>query len=138
MKSKLNKKQIDMLWSGGGKGPYSQAKLIKEVRILDDKVSRVFLVVEVEINPTTFKSVEKYRNNEEFKNNIAIQQLLDHSDYRGPKFGYVSMAFKEEYTDEKILIEAELALQRSQSTIIKMHQFIMNNFYTQIIQKDIS
>jgi len=129
MKKKLTKKQIEMLWSGGGKGPYSQAKLIKEVRILDDRVSRIFLVVEVEINPTTFELVEKHRNDKEFKNDIVVQQLLDYSEYRGPEFGYISMAFQREDTDERMVIEAELALQRSQDTIIKMHQFIINNFY---------
>ncbi len=132
MKKKLTKKQIEMLWSGDGKGPYSQANLIKQTRILDDKVSRIFLIVEVEINPTTFELVEKHRNDNDFKNDPVIQQLLDCSEYRGPKFGYVSMAFEKEYNNETAIIEAELALQRSRDTIIKMHQFIMKNFYAQI------
>jgi len=70
---KLTKKQKDMLW--GETGPYSQANLTKQVRILDDEISRVFLVVEVEINPTTFEIVEKHRSDDEFKNDIKIQQL---------------------------------------------------------------
>ena len=44
-----------MLW--GETGPYSQANLRKEARILDDQVSRVFLVVEADINPTTFEII---------------------------------------------------------------------------------
>jgi len=117
-----------MLWSGGGKGPYSQANLTKQVRILDDRVSRIFLIVEVEINPTTFELVKKHKDNEEFKNDIAIQQLLDYSEYRGSEFGYVSMAFEKEYINETVLMEAELTLWRAQDTIIKMHKFIIENF----------
>ena len=83
---KLTKKQKDLLWSGGGKGPYSQANLIKQIRILDDSVSRVFLVVETEINPTTFEIVNSNRHDDEFKNDIVIQQLLDKAEYRGPQF----------------------------------------------------
>ncbi len=129
MKKKLTKRQAEMLWTGGGDGPYSQAKLIKELRILDDSVSRTFLIVEVEINPTTFELVKKNRNHKYFKDDIAIQELLNHADYRGPEFGYVSMAFGGEYRDGVMLMDAELALQRSKDTIIKMHKFIMENFY---------
>lgn len=46
MKAKQREKQysvVDQLW--GGEGPYSEAHLIIETRILDDKVSRVFVVV---------------------------------------------------------------------------------------------
>ena len=121
---KLTKKQVDMLW--GESGPYSQANLIKQVRILDDKISRVFLVVEVDINPTTFEMVEKYRDSDEFKNDIIIQQLLDHADFRGPHFGYVSMAFEGEYLNQSVAFNAEAALKYAQDSIIKMHKFVMN------------
>lgn len=127
-KKKLTQKQIDMLWSGGGDSPYSQARLVKEVRVLDDEVSRTFIIVEVDINPTTFELVKKYRDNSEFKNDIVVQQLLDHVEYRGPEFGYVSMGFSDEFTDSVVLAEAELALDRCQKTIIKMHKFIIKNF----------
>ena len=118
-----------MLW--GKSGPYSQANLIRQVRILDDRVSRIFLVVEVDINPTTFEMVEKYRDSEEFKNNIIIQQLLDGADYRGPHFGYVSMAFEGEYTDEMVMWSAEAALKYSQENIIKMHKFVIGKITQQ-------
>jgi len=121
---KLTKKQKDMLW--GETGPYSQANLTKQVRILDDEISRVFLVVEVEINPTTFEIVEKHRNDDEFKNDIKIQQLLDYSDFRGPNFGYVSMAFEGEYVDSGVAFNAEASLKYAQDSIIKMHKFVMD------------
>ncbi len=128
MKKELTKNQIEMLWSGGEKGTYSQANLKKQVRILDDRVSRIFLVVEVEINPTTFELVKKHRKNKEFKEDIAIQQLLDFAEYRGPEYGYVSCAFELQYIEEAILAEAELALQRTQDTILKMHKFVIDNY----------
>ncbi len=129
MKKKLTKKQAEMLWTDGRGWPYSQAKLIKEVRILNESVSRIFLIVEVEINPTTFELIKKNRNYKYFKDDIAIQDLIDYADYRGPEFGYVSISFSEEYRDEVVIMDAELALQCSQNTIIKMHKFIMDNFY---------
>jgi len=57
---KLTQKQIDQLW--GEHGPYSEAKLIIETRILDDRVSRIFIVVEVAINPLTFEIISKIRS----------------------------------------------------------------------------
>lgn len=121
---KLTDGQIDMLW--GETGPYSEANLIKQVRVLDDSISRIFLEVEININPTTFKLVKKHRNDKEFKDDIIIQQLLDHADYRGQKFGYVSCAFLCEYRNRKTLKEAEKSLKYAQETIIKMHKFIID------------
>ena len=125
---KLTKKQKDLLWSDGGKGPYSQANLIKQIRILDDSVSRVFLVVEAEINPTTFEIVNENRHDNEFKNDVIIQQLLDKAEYRGPQFGYVVAAFEEEYRNNEVLARAEYALKYTQESIIKMHKYIIENF----------
>ncbi len=126
----LTKKQIDLLWGNGPgpTGPYSEANLSQEVRILDDSVSREFITVEVHINPTTFELVKKHRNDKEFKDDIAIQQLLDYSEFRGEKFGYVSMAFTQEYLDENVLRTGRLALRRVQDTIIKIHKFFMSEY----------
>lgn len=125
---KLTVKQKDLLWSGGGDGPYSQVNLIKQIRILDDSVSRIFISIETEINPTTFEIVKANRNNGEFKNDIMIQQLLDSADYRGPQFGYVVSAFEKEYTSDDIMVQAEYALSYAQKCVIKMHKYVMNNF----------
>lgn len=53
---KLTKTDYKKMW--GDDGPYSQVRLCEETRILDDSVSRVFLVVEAEINPFTFEWAE--------------------------------------------------------------------------------
>jgi hypothetical protein len=57
----LTDKQIAELW--GGDGPYSEAKFIIESRILDDSVSRVFLRVEVNINPFTYRIIKNIEKN---------------------------------------------------------------------------
>ena len=54
---KLTQKDKDKLW--GDSGPYTEVKLIFETRILDDKVSRIFILVEVYINPLTFEIIKK-------------------------------------------------------------------------------
>ncbi len=119
----LTQQQIDDLW--GGTGPYSQAHLIKEERILDDSLSRVFLIVEVDINPTTFEFIRDHRNDAELADDEEIQQLLDHSEDRRPFSGYVSMSFMGEYRDETVLEMAELVLVRSRAMIVKMHRYFM-------------
>ena len=118
----ISERQKDELW--GESGPYSQANLTIETRILDDRVSRVFLVVEVEINPLTYKVVKKHRG--EFEDDMMIQQLLDHSEYRGQEFRYVSCSFQAEYRDENVMEEAKKSLEYSKKTIIKMHKFIID------------
>ena len=119
---KITERQKDELW--GEDGPYSQANLIIQARILDDRVSRVFLVVEVDINPLTYRVVKKHRD--EFNDDLMIQQLLDHSKYRGQEFGYVSCSFEAEYTDNEVMEEAKKHLEHSKNTIIKMHKFIID------------
>lgn len=111
----------DRLW--GGDGPYSEAHLIVETRILDDRVSRTFIVVEVSINPYTYECIRTHRAL--FKSDKMIQQLLDHSEYRGQPDGYVSMAFSDEYTDAQVMEDALEAVDRCKHTIIKMHLFVM-------------
>ena len=119
---KLTKKQRDELW--GEVGPYSEVCLIFETRIIDDTVSRVFLNVEVHINPFTYKLIKKHR--EKFADDLMIQQLLDHSEFRGKPHGYVTSAFQDEYTDDNVMEEAKQHLEYAKSTIIKMHEFVLS------------
>lgn len=119
---KLTPKQIDKLW--GEMGPYSQANLIIQTRILDDRISRVFLVIEADINPLTYELVKKYRM--QFSDDPKILQLLDHADYRGQEFGYVVSAFEAEYKNESVMNEAQERLKYTIETLIKMHRFVMS------------
>lgn len=118
----LTQKQRDKLW--GEVGPYSQANLTLETRILDDKVSRVFIEVEVNINPLTYEIIKQ--NIKQFKNDPMITQLIAHAENRGQEFGYVSCAFSREYKEESVMEEAKKCLEYSKKTIIKMHQFVMD------------
>lgn len=111
----------DRLW--GGDGPYSEAHLIVETRILDDRVSRMFVIVEVCINPYTYECIHAHKAL--FKSDEMIAQLLDHSEYRGQAEGYVSMAFCDEYTNVQIMEDALEAVERCKHTIIKMHLFVI-------------
>lgn len=119
---KLTQKQRDQLW--GENGPYSEARLSIETRILDDSVSRVFIVVEVSINPLTYEVISK--NRKHFKDDAMILQLIEHADNRGEHFGYVSQAFMAEYRDEAVMKKAEKALEYSKAVIIKMHRFVID------------
>lgn len=118
---KLTKSQRDKLW--GEDGPYSEAQIIIEERILDDFVTRIFVSVEVHINPFTLELIKKNRNL--FTDDIMIQQLLNHSDFRGQSHGYVSCAFRNEYRNEDVMKEAKEHLKYARDTIIKMHKFVL-------------
>lgn len=118
---KVTAKQRAELW--GESGPYSQAHLIVETRILDDKVTRTFVIVEADINPFTYKLIKKYRKH--FVDDQSIQQLLDHAEYRGQDFGYVACAFQHELRDARTMTKAHDHLDYTKKTLIKMHRFVM-------------
>ncbi|HCC06082.1 TPA: hypothetical protein DEP94_01835, partial [Candidatus Nomurabacteria bacterium] len=121
--NKLTNTDIENMW--GGDGPYSQVSLHEQTRILDDSVSRVFLVVEAEINPFTFEYVKK--NKKKFENDEAVIQLLNHAEYRG-KFGYVVGAGEVEVDIEGAREFAERQRDSTIKTLIRMHKFIINEF----------
>ena len=118
----LTQKQKDRLW--GVNGPYSQANLIIQTRILDDKVSRIFLCVEAEINPLTFELLEKHRA--QFIDDQKILQLLDCAEYRNDEFGYIVSAFEAEYRNENVMREAQEHLNYTTELLIKIHEFVMD------------
>ncbi len=119
---KLSKTQRDKLW--GEIGPYSEAYIKIEHRILDDRLSCIFLLVEANINPLTFEIIKKHRS--KFKNDIKIMQLLESAEYRRIEFGYVVCAFREQYVDEGVMKRAQKSLEYTKETIIKMHKFVMD------------
>lgn len=120
--NRLTQKQRDELW--GEDGPYSQVQLIIEERILYDSISRVFVIVSVNINPFTFKLVKKYR--EKFSDDEVIQGLLDHSENQGQKDGYCCHAFTCEYSDEDVMKAGKEMLKRTRDAVLLMHRFVMD------------
>lgn len=120
---KLTDNDYKKMW--GEDGPYSQVRLCEETRILDDSVSRVFLVVEAEINPFTFEYVKEHRD--KFKNDISVLQLLDYAEYRG-EFGYVVSAGEVKLEDKNSKEFARRQADMTIETLIRMHKFVINEF----------
>ena len=118
---KLTPQDYERMW--GQDGPYSQVRLCEETRILDDSVSRVFLVVEAEINPFTFEYVQKHRR--QFVGDESVMQLLDHAEYRG-QFGYVVSAGEVELKDEEAVRFARKQTDATIQTLIRMHAFVID------------
>lgn len=118
---KLTKKDYDNMW--GEDGPYSEVRLSEQTRILDNGISRVFLLVEASINPFTFEYVLKHRD--KFADDSAIQELLDFAEYRGPLDGYVVFAGEEELIDKKSFEVAFAARNMTVKNVMKMHDFVM-------------
>jgi hypothetical protein len=120
----LTAKQIAELW--GEDGPYSEARYLIEHRILDDSVSRIFLRVEVNINPFTYKIVKK--NRKEFINDEMIQKILDNSRYLGFKNGYIAVPFEAKFMaddDAMATKEAKEILEETKKAVIRMHKYVM-------------
>ena len=118
---KLTSKQIDKLW--GETGPYSEIKLITQTRVLDDRVGRIFVQVELYLNPLTYELVKQ--NRDHFKNEKEVLQIVDQSEYLGGRFGYVSCPFSGEYFDENVMKSAKKQVEKSKEVIIKMHKFVL-------------
>jgi hypothetical protein len=121
-KKTLTRTQRDKLW--GEDMPYSEARLIICSRILGDSVTRVFLEVEVAINPLTYETILKHRD--EFEHDIPVQQLLDHAHFHGQSYGYVSNAFRAQFLGNTVLAEAYEHLDYAERAIIRMHEWMTN------------
>jgi len=65
-----------------------------------------------------------------------IQQLLDHSEFRGQSHGYVSYAFQDEYTNKNVIKKAKEHLEYAKATIIKMHKFVNHQLRRRISSPD--
>lgn len=120
MKKRLVSKE---LW--GEDGPYSQAQLITEVRILDDRISRSFVIVSININPCTMKLVRKHIDL--FKDDELVFGIATNAVYEGPSHGYALYLFEQEYVNEKVVKNAKVVLDHVNGAIIRMHKFVMDN-----------
>jgi len=120
---KLTSKDFERMW--GEDGPYSQVRLCEETRILDDSVSRVFLVVVAEINPFTFEYAQKHR--QQFADDEPVLQLLDHAEYRG-RFGYVVFAGEVKLQGEESWRFARKQASMTIQTLIRMHKFVIDEY----------
>lgn len=131
--TKLTLKQMKEMW--GNDGPYSQVQLITEERLLDDSVSRVFIIVSVNINPFTFKYVKKHAK--KFANNEIVQGILNVSEYAGIKHGYTCYSFQTEYFDERVMKVAKQVLEKTRNAVLQMHKFVIEEFGLKHSQKNV-
>jgi len=121
---KLSKPDRQKLWGDGG--PYSEVHLIEQSRILDTGISRVFLIVEMKINPFTFEYF--FHNRQKFQDDHDLQELLDHAEFRGASEGYVVMAGEEELKDKRSSDLAFSYRTRAVEQIVKMHKVVIEAF----------
>lgn len=120
----LTEKQIAELW--GEEGPYSEARFTIEHRILDDSVSRIFLRVEANINPFTYRIIKKHRK--EFSNDKMIQEILDNSRFMGFKNGYLVIPFEGKFlteNDNDVIKEAIRIVEETKQAVIRMHKYVI-------------
>lgn len=127
---KLSQKDRQALW--GVDIPYSEVGVIEQHRILNDGVSRIFLVTEAKINPFTFEYI--FKNRDAFANDMKMQDLLDHAEYRGLSDGYVVSAGEEELIDMRSIELTKQYKQMLIDQILKMHNFVSEAFGLQGIK----
>ncbi len=126
-KTRLTKKDRQRMW--GEDTPYSQVNVREETRILGGGISRVFLVVDAEINPFTFEFVASHRKH--FKDDAGVSELLKHAEYRGEEYGYVVQAGLVPVTkrDARPFIEQQYL--QMVEIVIRMHTFVIEYFNLQ-------
>lgn len=122
----LTNKQKEELWGDGG--PYSEARMIIENRILDDSISRICIAVEANINPTSYKIIKD--NLEDFADDSIIESLIDSAFYQSKEEGYLLNAFSAKYLAEgkkidDILKKGRKKLEETNQAIIRMHKYVL-------------
>lgn len=98
--------------------------MITESRILGEKISRIFVSVEVSVNPFTGKLLQE--KHLAFADDPEIQSFLEHAEFRGQNFGYVSCAYIAEMRDSSSLEKARVRLVECENMIIRMHKFVLD------------
>ncbi|MFB3819564.1 MAG: hypothetical protein ACE147_18050 [Candidatus Methylomirabilales bacterium] len=117
MPKQLTERQAAGLWGDGG--PYSEVRVTRQVRILDDQVSRTFHYVSAIINPTTFRLLKAMRK--EIKD-FQILECLDRAEYQSREGGYEWTMFGEESTSPAA---ANRAASELVQVIARMHRLVM-------------
>lgn len=125
--SKIKKlTQFDKKRMWGEEGPYSETHIKTQSRILGVSVSRVFLVVEAQINPFTFEYVEK--NLDLFPVDHPVHDLVKNASYEGENYGYVVQSGQEEFIDQQSLRLVHNYLEKLTDVVIDLHEFVIAEF----------
>jgi sulfur relay (sulfurtransferase) DsrC/TusE family protein len=113
----LDKKTSEELW--GEEGPYSQVQITKEIRILDEKISREFYYVYANINPATYKILKK--NKKKIKEDF-IHEFLRDAEFKSEKEGYIWYLYTQQTNNPK---EANIIAKKLTGMVIRMHRMVM-------------
>ncbi len=117
MPKQLTKREAAGLWGDGG--PYSEVRIMRQVRILDDSVSRTFHYVTAVINPTTFRLLRSLRTEIQ---DLQILECLDGAEFASQEQGYEWTA---PLGDSASPAQVDRVAVDLEQMIIRMHRLVM-------------
>lgn len=120
----LTEKQRHDLW--GESGPYSEVRMRIEERILDDRVSRIFVYVVVHVNPFTFRFIKK--NAKHHADDVVVTAIIHLAEYASHQEGFVATMYGAELTGQEIMACAQEAMAKARAATIRMHRFVMDSW----------
>jgi len=109
--------QMEGLWGDGG--PYSHVHVIREVRILDDRVSRTFFYVKASVNPTSYATLKAM---EARIDDPEILDFLRQATFVSEEEGYEWAVYGKEAATAA---GANRVAGRVRDAIIRMHHLVM-------------
>lgn len=114
----ITPEELSGLWGDGG--PYSHVQVIREVRILDDHLSRTFYYARANVNPTTYatlKAMEAEIDDEDIGAFLrAASFVSDEEGYEWAVYGQAALSPR----------GANRAAERAAAAIIRMHRLVMD------------
>jgi len=111
---------LDGLWGDGG--PYSQVQVIREVRILDEAVSRTFHYVKANVNPTTHAVLQARAREIE---DPEIQDFLRGATFISEEDGYEWVVYGKQAQTPR---GANQAAEEATAAVIRMHRLVREAF----------
>lgn len=111
----LTQSELRGFWGDGG--PYSEVHVDKEIRILDDYVSRSFYYVTANLNPTTYRLLKRAKGL-----SAEIQDVLGHAELVDDAHGYL-LFFGRVEADEEVKLQA--LEDHAVSILIALHRLII-------------
>lgn len=117
MARRLQPQENADLWGEGG--PYSQVQVIREIRILDDSVSRTFHYVTANINPTTFRVLQELKGQIRDR---AILACLAEAEFVSREDGYEWTAYGECSESPRM---ANRVAKQVTDVVVRMHRLVI-------------
>jgi len=114
----LTQEQMGGLWGDGG--PYSQVHVTREIRILDDGVSRTFYYVHASVNPATYAVLKKMEVQIEDE---EIQAFLKEATFVSDEEGYEWHVYGQPALSPR---GANRAAAKVMEAVVRMHRLVMD------------